>query len=119
MAQTGHDATGWVKRFTHERRPGPTCGCWRRGWSSPGDPIVVEHRPDHDVTVAMVFRALTTERELTAQVLGAQALAESVRTILGGPGPARLSGGIDATAPRTCPDLSIAFGDSGYPPVNE
>jgi MOSC domain-containing protein YiiM len=29
-----------------------------------GDEIDVEHRPDHDVTVSTMFRALTTERHL-------------------------------------------------------
>jgi len=82
MAQTGHDAAGWIKRFTRDGRPGPYLRVLEEGVVQSGDPVVVEHRPDHDVSVAMVFRALTTERELTAQVLGAQALAESVREIL-------------------------------------
>ena len=32
------------------------------------DSVVVEHRPDHDVTVSTMFRALTTQRALLARL---------------------------------------------------
>ena len=38
------------------------------------DEIVIEHRPDHDVTIGMVFRALTTERDLLPLLLAAHDL---------------------------------------------
>jgi MOSC domain-containing protein YiiM len=36
-----------------------------------GDRVEVIHRPDHDVTISMVFRATTTERELLPLLLAA------------------------------------------------
>ncbi|MGZ4495373.1 MAG: MOSC domain-containing protein [Nocardioides sp.] len=58
------DDTAWVKRFTAEGRPGPYLRVREQGVVTAGDPVVVEHRPDHDVTVSTLFRALTTDREL-------------------------------------------------------
>ncbi|MGH1556508.1 hypothetical protein ACRAWF_46445 [Streptomyces sp. L7] len=48
-----------------------------------GDAIEVVHRPDHEVTVALQFRAVTTERALLPRLLPAgealhpEALAEA------------------------------------------
>ena len=36
-----------------------------------GDPVRVLSRPEHDVTVSLVFRATTTERDLLPQLLAA------------------------------------------------
>ncbi|HLL36872.1 MAG TPA: MOSC domain-containing protein, partial [Streptomyces sp.] len=36
-----------------------------------GDPVEIVHRPDHDVTVALQFRAVTTERTLLPRLLAA------------------------------------------------
>ena len=53
------------------------------GWSPAGDPITVIHRPEHDVTIAMMFRALTTEKALQPQLAAAgDALPESLRRLL-------------------------------------
>ena len=41
-----------------------------------GDPIEIVHRPDHDVTVAVVFRAMTLEPDLLPRLLVADALPE-------------------------------------------
>ena len=41
--------------------------------------MVVEHRPDHTVTVGMVFRALTTQAELLPRLLDADDLPEDVK----------------------------------------
>ncbi|NEC93212.1 MOSC domain-containing protein, partial [Streptomyces sp. SID12501] len=47
---------------------------------SPGDRIVITHRPEHEVTSAFLFRAWTTERALLPRVLAAgDALAPDVR----------------------------------------
>jgi len=62
---------GWVKMFTAEARPGAYLRVVTPGWISTGDPIEVTHRPDHDVTVSMVFRAETTERDLLPRLLAA------------------------------------------------
>ncbi|MFE0602607.1 MOSC domain-containing protein [Streptomyces sp. NPDC058892] len=62
---------GWVKRFTREARPGAYLRVIEEGSVSPGDPIEVVHRPDHDVTVQLWFRAFTTERALLPRTLAA------------------------------------------------
>jgi MOSC domain-containing protein YiiM len=63
-----YDDTAWVKRFTLEGRPGPYLRVLEPGVLQVGDELQVEHRPDHDVTVTTLFRALTTERELLARI---------------------------------------------------
>ena len=45
-----------------------------------GDPVEVVHRPGHDVTVALVFRAITLESELLPRLLVADALPEEDMT---------------------------------------
>ncbi|MHA5052737.1 MOSC domain-containing protein [Streptomyces sp. SD15] len=62
---------GWVKRFTQKGAPGAYLRVIEPGDIRAGDPIEVVHRPDHDVTVALQFRAVTTERELLARLLAA------------------------------------------------
>lgn len=54
----------WVKRFTERGRTGAYLRILTLGTVQAGDPISVEHRPDHDITVPLMFRALTTERHL-------------------------------------------------------
>ncbi|MGZ8738929.1 MAG: MOSC domain-containing protein [Nocardioides sp.] len=83
MGITGHDAGQWVKRFTVEGRPGPYLRVLEEGVVQAGDPVVVEHRPDHGVTVSLLFRAITTERGLLPQVLAVEALSETVRAKFG------------------------------------
>lgn len=70
MGISGYDDTVWVKRFTAEGRPGPYLRVLEPGTLRAGDALVVEHRPDHDVTVATMFRALTTERHLLPLLSG-------------------------------------------------
>ncbi|MEV2216288.1 MOSC domain-containing protein [Streptomyces sp. NPDC050997] len=62
---------GWVKRFTRKGAPGAYLRVIRPGEIRAGDPIEVVHRPEHDVTVALQFRAVTTERELLPRLLPA------------------------------------------------
>ena len=69
VGAAGLDATAWVKRFTAEARPGPYLRVLEQGAVQAGDPVVVEHRPDHDVTVSTMFRALTTDRTLLPRLL--------------------------------------------------
>ncbi|CAM5373565.1 hypothetical protein SALBM311S_02621 [Streptomyces alboniger] len=53
---------GWVKRFTRNDAPGAYLRVIRPGEIRTGDPIEIVHRPEHAVTVALRFRAVTTER---------------------------------------------------------
>jgi len=69
MGASGYDETAWVKRFTQAGRPGPYFSVLEEGMVQAGDDITVEHRPDHDVTVGVLFGALTTERHLLSQLL--------------------------------------------------
>ncbi|MFG2382637.1 MOSC domain-containing protein [Streptomyces avermitilis] len=62
---------GWVKRFTHKGAPGAYLRVVEPGEIRAGDPVEIVHRPDHEVTVAFQFRAVTTERELLPRLLAA------------------------------------------------
>jgi MOSC domain-containing protein YiiM len=62
---------GWVKRFTQQGAPGAYLRVIEPGEIRAGDAIEIVHRPDHEVTVHLSFRADTTERTLLPQVLAA------------------------------------------------
>lgn len=62
---------GWVKRFTQQGAPGAYLRVVEPGGIRAGDPIEIVHRPEHEVTVHMAFRAETTERTLLPKVLAA------------------------------------------------
>ncbi|MEU5679745.1 MOSC domain-containing protein [Streptomyces rochei] len=61
----------WVKRFTEKGAPGAYLRVVEPGEIRAGDPVEVLHRPGHGVTVALQFRAVTTERELLPRLLAA------------------------------------------------
>ncbi|KPM51910.1 MOSC domain-containing protein [Frankia sp. CcI49] len=67
---------GWIRRFTQAALPGAYLRVIEPGDIRAGDPVEVVHRPDHDVTVALVFRAMTREPELLPRLLVADALPE-------------------------------------------
>jgi MOSC domain-containing protein YiiM len=69
----GHvgEERGWVKRFTRKGAPGAYLRVIEPGEIRTGDPIEIVHRPDHDVTVALQFRAVTTDRSLLPRLLPA------------------------------------------------
>ncbi|MFJ8540917.1 MOSC domain-containing protein [Streptomyces sp. NPDC093586] len=62
---------GWVKRFTAKGAPGAYLRVIEPGAIRAGDPVEIVHRPAHEVTVALQFRAVTTERELLPRLLAA------------------------------------------------
>lgn len=68
MGANGYDPTAWVKRFALAGRPGPYFRVLEEGVVAAGDPIVVEDRPDHGVTVAEVFAAVTIAPSLLPRV---------------------------------------------------
>jgi len=72
---------GWIKRFTAAARPGAYLRVIEPGQIRVGDPVVIEHRPDHNVTVAITFRALTTEPELLPRLPSAGALPQGIRDL--------------------------------------
>ncbi|MDN3294854.1 MOSC domain-containing protein [Streptomyces ficellus] len=76
------DERGWVKRFTRRAAPGPLLRVVEPGDIRAGDAIEVVHRPDHDVTVEVAFRACTLQRELLPRLLGAgEALDPELREV--------------------------------------
>ncbi|MER5478163.1 MOSC domain-containing protein [Streptomyces sp. NPDC002734] len=72
---------GWIKRFTRAAVPGAYLRVIEPGDIRASDPVDVVHRPDHDVTVALVFRAMTLEPDLLPRLLVADALIEEGREL--------------------------------------
>ncbi len=72
----------WVKRFTAAAMPGAYLRVLVGGQVRAGDPVAVVSRPDHEVTVATTFRALTTKPELLPGLLAAPALPAKVREVV-------------------------------------
>ncbi|MFF4952650.1 MOSC domain-containing protein [Streptomyces chattanoogensis] len=62
---------GWIKRFTQAAVPGAYLRVLEPGEIRAGDAVRVVHRPAHEVTVALMFRALTTRPELLPRLLEA------------------------------------------------
>ncbi|WP_030397473.1 MULTISPECIES: MOSC domain-containing protein [Kitasatospora] len=70
---------GWIKRFTRAAVPGAYLRVVEPGEVRAGDRIGIVHRPDHEVTVALVFRAMTLEPDLLPLLLAADALPDESR----------------------------------------
>jgi MOSC domain-containing protein YiiM len=64
--------TGWLKTFTAVARPGAYLSIVSPGAIAAGDVVTIVERPPHDVTIALVYRAMTTERDLLPQLLEAR-----------------------------------------------
>ncbi|MGW5739467.1 MULTISPECIES: MOSC domain-containing protein [Streptomyces] len=63
--------TKWVRRFTQRGLPGAYLRVLEPGEIRGGDPIDVVHRPEHDITVALQFRAVMTDKHLLPGLLAA------------------------------------------------
>lgn len=70
---------GWLKRFTRAALPGAYLRVIEPGEIRGGDPLEIVHRPAHEVTVAMSFRAMTLEPELFPRLAVADALPEETK----------------------------------------
>lgn len=74
---------GWMKRFTQAAVPGAYLRVIEPGEIRAGDRVERVHRPDHEVTIELMFRALTTRRELLPQLLAAgEALPQVARDVV-------------------------------------
>ena len=73
------DVPDLVKRFTERAHPGTYLRVLTPGSVRAGDPIEVVHRPDHGVTIGVVFRALTLEPDLLPRLLDAPQLPAHLR----------------------------------------
>lgn len=62
---------GWIKRFTRGGLPGAYLRVLVPGEVRPGDPVVVEDRPDSPATIGLSFRALTLEPDLLPHLVDA------------------------------------------------
>ncbi len=74
---------GWIRRFTQAAQPGTYLRVIEPGDIQAGDPVEIVDRPDHDVTVAMTFRALTLEADLLPRLLVATALPDDIIELAG------------------------------------
>ena len=72
---------GWIKRFTKAAKAGAYLRVISPGLIRAGDPVTVERRPAHDVTVAVTFRAMTTEPELLPRLLAADAMPDGIKEL--------------------------------------
>lgn len=72
---------GWVKRFTQAVLPGAYLRVISPGRIRAGDPVRITSRPPHDVSVALTFRALTTEFELLPRLLDADAMPDEIKEL--------------------------------------
>lgn len=69
----------WIKTFTDAAKPGAYLRVVAPGKVRAGDAIHIDHRPDHDVTVGLVFRARMSEPDLLPQLLAADALSAELK----------------------------------------
>lgn len=65
---------GWLKTFTQRGLPGSYFRVVEAGHINPGDSLEVLQAPDHDITMAMAFRAKMGDKSLARQVVAAQCL---------------------------------------------
>jgi MOSC domain-containing protein YiiM len=74
---------GMVRRFARAQRPGAYLRIVEEGEIGAGDPIEVHDRPEHDITVALVSRAILLDEDLLHHAASAPALpAELARWML-------------------------------------
>jgi MOSC domain-containing protein YiiM len=70
---------GWIKRFTQAALPGAYLRVIEPGDIQAGDPVELAYRPGHEVTIALVFRAMTREPELLPLLPPADALPLTIK----------------------------------------
>ena len=73
------DIAGWMKTFTAGGAPGAYLRVIEPGPLCGGDTVEVVDRPDHDVTIGTVFRAMMGESKLWGSLLVADALPEELK----------------------------------------
>lgn len=70
---------GWMKTFTRRAVPGAYLRVITPGTVRAGDGISLLERPDHAVTIGLVFRAMMTDASLLPALLVADALPEPLK----------------------------------------
>ena len=69
-------APRWVKRFAERGRTGAYLRVLEAGVIETGDPVEVDHRPDHPFTVPDHFRAAMGDQDLARAIVEAHVLVE-------------------------------------------
>ena len=69
----------WIKTFTKAAKPGAYLRVISPGTVRAGDPISIDFRPDHEVTIGLVFRAKMSDPDLLPQLLQADALSAELK----------------------------------------
>jgi MOSC domain-containing protein YiiM len=72
----------WVKTFARANRPGAYLRVLEPGEVWAGDPVTVQDRPAHGVTIARAFRAYMTEPELLPELVEIDGLPDDLRRTL-------------------------------------
>jgi MOSC domain-containing protein YiiM len=72
---------GWLKAFARRAIPGTYLRVVSPGSIQRQDPIIVEYQPDNDVTVGVMFRALTSDRALLPGLLASQQLTREAKEL--------------------------------------
>jgi MOSC domain-containing protein YiiM len=75
------ERAGWIKQFTQAALPGAYLRVIEPGEIRAADPVEIVHRPGHDVTVAIAFRAMTREPKLLPRLLVVDALPEETKEL--------------------------------------
>ncbi|TRW89012.1 MOSC domain-containing protein [Mycolicibacterium sp. 018/SC-01/001] len=70
---------GWMKTFTAAALPGAYFRVITPGTVRAGDAIEIVSRPDHAVSVGVVFRALMSEPDLLPELAAADALPDKIK----------------------------------------
>ena len=70
----------WMKTFTQAGKPGAYLRVLSPGTVRAGDDITIDYRPNHDVTIELVFRARMSEPELLPRLLAVDALSTELKT---------------------------------------
>jgi MOSC domain-containing protein YiiM len=73
---------GWIAEFVLAARPGAYLRVIEPGDIRAGDPVEIVHRPEHDVTIALAFRALTREPDLLPRLLAADGLPQRSKDLV-------------------------------------
>ena len=69
----------WIKTFTEAAKPGAYLRVISPGTVRAGDAISIDSRPDHDVTIGLVFRARMSDPDLLPRLLQADALSAELK----------------------------------------
>jgi MOSC domain-containing protein YiiM len=69
----------WIKTFVQAGKPGAYLRVISPGTVRAGDAITIDYRPEHDVTIGLVFRARMSEPELLPRLLVADGLSAELK----------------------------------------